>query len=160
MPLTFLALLVVCFSSSGILSTSPLRSSDHDAESLEQAVYKRINAYRVQNGLDELRWDDRLAAQARAHSVAMARGERAFGHSGFKERVESTGLRFTAAAENVGQNQGFDDPGGQAVQSWLHSRVHRTNIEGHFNLTGVGVARSRNGTFLFTQIFMLAPARE
>ncbi len=90
----------------------------------------------------------------------MARGKRGFGHSGFSERVKATGLQFTSAAENVGQNQGFDDPAGQAVEGWLHSHGHRTNIEGRFNLTGVGVARSRNGTFFFTQIFMLTAREE
>jgi len=160
MRLYFLLLLVLNFCFSPILSSPPGGSSDPDARSLEQAVYEKINAYRVRNGLGELRWNDRVAAQARKHSVAMARGERAFGHSGFSERVKATGLQFTSAAENVGQNQGFDDPAGQAVEGWLHSHGHRTNIEGSFNLTGVGVARSRNGTFFFTQIFILTAQEE
>ncbi len=157
MRLYFLVLLVLSFCFSPILSAPPARDSDPSADRLGRAVYKKINAYRVRNGLNELRWNDRVADQARAHSVAMARGERRFGHSGFSERVKATGIDFTSAAENVGQNQGFDDPVGQAVEGWLHSQGHRTNIEGRFNLTGVGVARSRNGTFFFTQIFLESP---
>ncbi|RPJ53922.1 MAG: CAP domain-containing protein [Acidobacteria bacterium] len=127
-----------------------------DLRDMERDVYKKINAYRAGKGLDQLGWDDRLADQARVHSVAMARGKRGFGHGGFNDRIEATRVQFTSAAENVGQNQGFDDPADQAVEGWLDSDGHRTNIEGRYNLTGVGVARSRNGTLFFTQIFMLA----
>jgi len=134
----------------------PARPRDPQPEALERAVYKAINAYRIRNRLDELRWDDRIAAQARGHSLAMARGERGFGHSGFSQRIKATRVEYTAAAENVGENQGFDDPADQAVEGWLHSQGHRANIEGRYNLTGVGVARRRDGTYFFTQIFMLA----
>jgi len=138
------------------------RSADDgiDLRTMERDVHKKINAYRAEKGLDQLAWDDRLADQARAHSVAMARGKRGFGHSGFKERIDATRVQFTSAAENVGQNQGFDEPADQAVDGWLDSDGHRTNIEGRYNLTGVGVARSRSGTLFFTQIFMLAKRDE
>ncbi len=155
MRLMFLLSLALALCLSSILSAPRFKTGDTpEPETLERAVYKKINAYRVRKGLDELRWDGRLAAQARGHSVAMARGKQAFGHGGFDQRVKATGLEFTSAAENVGENQGFDDPAAQAVEGWLHSHGHRTNIEGRFNLTGVGVARGRNGTFFFTQIFM------
>ncbi len=87
----------------------------------------------------------------------MAQGRRGFGHARFSRRIKAAGIEFTSAGENVGQNQGFDDPADQAIEGWLRSPGHRANIEGRYNLTGVGVARSRNGTFFFTQIFMLAP---
>jgi uncharacterized protein YkwD len=90
----------------------------------------------------------------------MARGKMRFGHGGFNERIEAAGVPFTSAAENVGQNQGFDDPADQAVKGWLESHGHRTNIEGRYNLTGIGAARSRNGTLFFTQIFILRPEKK
>jgi len=126
-----------------------------DPSAVEKAVHAKINAYRLENGLDRLRWDERLAEQARSHSRRMARREVPFGHSGFRERVRATGVKFSASAENVGENQGYDDPVAQAVEGWLNSKGHRENIEGRYNLTGVGVARTRDGTFYFTQIFML-----
>ena len=57
--------------------------------------------------------------------------------------------------ENVATNQGFPDPAETAVQGWLDSPPHRENIEGDFNLAGVGIAENADGLFYFTQIFAL-----
>lgn len=154
MRLMFLLFYVMAFCSSSILSAPPGRSFDLDPGGMERAIYKQINAYRARRGLEKLRWDDRMADQARVHSRNMARGRQGFGHSGFKQRIRATGLRFSSAAENVGQNRGYEDPADEAIAGWLNSHGHRENIEGDYNATGVGVARSRNGTFFFTQIFM------
>ena len=104
--------------------------------------------------------DSRLTKQARAHSRNMAAGDVSFGHDGFEGRIEQSGIRLSAAAENVGTNLGMDHPARHAVQAWLKSPGHRTNIEGHYNLTGIGVARARDGSWFFTQIFVKSrPAR-
>ncbi|HXK59376.1 MAG TPA: CAP domain-containing protein [Acidobacteriota bacterium] len=145
-------LLVFCCT---ILLSNPDRSTD--PQRLERAIYEKINAYRVARGLSRLEWSERLAVQARAHSAAMARHKVSFGHSGFRQRVRASGLPYRSAAENVGHNQGFDDPASHAVKGWLESRGHRTNIEGDYDLTGVGVVRSRDGSFYFTQIFLQTP---
>jgi uncharacterized protein YkwD len=41
-----------------------------------------------------------------------------------------------------------------AVDGWLGSPHHRENIEGNFDRTGVGIARSGDGTYYYTQIFI------
>ena len=43
---------------------------------------------------------------------------------------------------------------GKSLSDWLHSQHHRENIEGRFDVTGVGIARSRDGTYFFTQLFV------
>jgi len=40
------------------------------------------------------------------------------------------------------------------VNNWLSDAAHRANIEGSFNLTGVGVAEASNGVVYFTQLFI------
>jgi len=40
------------------------------------------------------------------------------------------------------------------VRGWLESRAHRENIDGSYNLTGIGVARNAAGEVFFTQIFV------
>ena len=37
----------------------------------------------------------------------------------------------------------------------LYSPGHRKNMEGQFNLTGIGCARGKDGVFYFTQLFGL-----
>jgi len=50
-------------------------------------------------------------------------------------------------------NWGSTDPVGVAVSGWLNSTGHRNNIEGNYDLTGVGVAKSSDGKYYLTQMF-------
>jgi uncharacterized protein YkwD len=86
----------------------------------------------------------------------MASGQVPFSHQGFEERVRlsTKSIPFRSAAENVAYNQGFSDPGRQAVQGWIKSSGHRKNMEGNFNLTGIGVSKNARGEYYFTQIFI------
>ena len=94
---------------------------------------------------------------ARAHSRAMASGRVRLGHSGFDERAASLarsgGLQHTA--ENVSKHRGrsVEEVAAVALEMWLKSRSHRANLEGDFQLTGVGAARGRDGVIYLTQIF-------
>ncbi len=45
------------------------------------------------------------------------------------------------------------------MSGWLRSPGHRENIEGAYDLTGIGVARSRQGVYYFTQLFAGTRAR-
>ena len=119
---------------------------------LEQAVFQQVNAYRARQRLPALRWDERLAQQARQHSQTMLNS--GLGHAGFEQRLASIGLPWSAAAENVAYSQGRPDPATQAVQDWLGSPGHRRNLEGPFTLTGIGAARNARGEVTFTQIFL------
>jgi uncharacterized protein YkwD len=121
---------------------------------LEQAVHTQINQHRRSKGLSPLTFDARIAQQSRTHSQAMASGKVPFSHNGFQQRVQAISIPFRAVAENVAYNLGHSDPAKVAVQNWLKSSGHRQNIEGNFNLTGVGVARNAKGEVYFTQIFL------
>jgi uncharacterized protein YkwD len=125
-------------------------------EAMEQSIHTQINQYRRSKGLPALTIDSRITQQARAHSQAMANGKVPFSHQGFDKRVQAIGraISYSSAAENVAQNQGFSNPARQSVQGWIKSPGHRKNIEGSYNLTGIGVARSSDGTYYFTQIFI------
>ena len=59
-------------------------------------------------------------------------------------------------AENVGYNMGYSDPAGRVVERWLNSPGHKKNIEGNYNLTGIGVIQADQVTYYFTQIFVLS----
>ena len=65
-------------------------------------------------------------------------------------------IAYSAAAENVAYNSGYSDPATQAVQGWLKSTGHRQNLEGNYNLTGIGIAKNAKGEYYFTQIFILS----
>jgi uncharacterized protein YkwD len=106
--------------------------------------------------LPSLALDPRITQLARLHSAAMAAGRTPLGHEGFADRVETLSrvMSCRRTAENVAFNQGYRDPAADAVHGWLASRGHRENIEGPYELTGIGVVSNAAGEVYFTQIFV------
>lgn len=133
-----------------------LAQSTTSLTSIEQTVHTQINDYRTKKGLPKLTLDERISNIARTHSQNMANGTVPFSHNGFSERVKaiSTMIPYSSSAENVAYNMGYSDPATKAVQGWLNSTGHRQNIEGNYNLTGIGVAKNAKGQYYFTQIFI------
>jgi uncharacterized protein YkwD len=123
---------------------------------IEQQIFDLVNRHRVARGLAPLVLDRRIGEEARRHSAAMARGDTPIGHRGFRERIDvlRAVLPIRRSGENVGLNHGYPDPAAQVVRGWLESRDHRVNIEGTFDLTGVGVATNGKHEIFFTQIFV------
>lgn len=126
---------------------------------VEQQAHALVNEHRRNQGLARLQWSDVIADQCRMHSENMADGTVPFGHTGFNERgaaIDSV-IPHSASAENVARVSGsVADPAESAVSIWLESSGHRTNIEGNYDMTGVGVARSTDGRYYFTQFFLRA----
>jgi uncharacterized protein YkwD len=152
-PFLCAALVLAC---AGGAAPSPAPATT-DHRDLEQAVVRQVNAYRVRRHLRSLVADSSLARIARDHSRDMAERRVSFGHDGFNDRVKQAERRydFSEIAENVALN---DYPRARtvtvAVDGWLGSPHHRENIEGNFDRTGVGIARSGDGTYYYTQIFI------
>ena len=123
---------------------------------LEQSIYQQINQYRQSRNLPALKLDPHISEQARAHSQEMANGRVPFSHQGFDQRVKAISSRipYREAAENVAYNQGYKNPDRQAVEGWLKSSGHRHNIQGNYNLTGIGIVKNVKGEYYFTQIFI------
>lgn len=90
---------------------------------------------------------------ARRHSENMAKGNCAFGHSGFDQRYNKVKKIFQSctAAENVafGAQTGKD-----AVEQWKNSSPHRKNLLGGYKYVGIGTARSKQGRIYYTQILV------
>lgn len=123
---------------------------------LERAIHEQVNEYRRSQNLPPLKLDSNIIAVARAHSKAMASGRATFSHDGFDQRVEEISRRidYRSAGENLAYNFGYSDPGKQAVVGWIKSPGHRKNMEGNFDLTGIGVAQNAKGEYYFTQLFI------
>ncbi len=124
------------------------------AISIEQAILIDINAYRQKHFLPPLRMEAHIAKQAEHHSLEMAQHKTPFGHAHFLKRVKilrSEIKNAGAAAENVAFN--YKDAH-DVVKNWLLSPGHKKNIVGNYNLTGIGVARDKQGKIYFTQIFL------
>lgn len=125
-------------------------------EEIEARVLLLINEHREGENLPLLTLADAVTLQARIHSANMAAGTVSFGHDGIDQRIAAVTqtIPISAAAENVASNYGFQDPAAQAVSSWLNSADHLRNIEGDYDLTGIGVARNASGVLYYTQMFV------
>lgn len=131
-----------------------LSSPANSVDAIEKAVYNQVNQYRASKGLPPLTANLPMSEQARVHSQNMASGKVPFSHQGFQQRVTAVAIPYSSAAENVAYNQGYSDPATVAVQGWIKSTGHRQNMEGNFNLTGIGVATNSKGQYYFTQLFI------
>lgn len=137
-------------------SNSSTSGSDRSIADIEQQVHQQINQYRAEKKLPVLTLNESISEQARKHSQDMASGAVVFGHDGFTERARAIAnvITYSKTAENVAYNKGYADVAKQAVQGWLSSTGHRQNIDGEYNLTGIGVAKNAKGEYYFTQIFI------
>lgn len=113
-----------------------------------------VNDYRAKLGLAALTMIDVISKEAEGHSRNMATDKVPFSHDGFDDRAERIRRQIkpvNAWAENVAFGA---ETAKEVVDMWLHSPGHRKNIEGSYNLTGIGVAKSADGSLYFTQIFI------
>jgi uncharacterized protein YkwD len=127
-------------------------------EALEQAIFVQVNEYRRSRQLPPLKWDDRVSAEARAHSRAMADKRVRVGHDGLKRRARAIALRGVLV-RRVGENVAYifsqNDPAMRAFNGWVRSPGHRQNMEERrYTLTGVGVVQDSQGATYFTQIYV------
>ena len=153
-------LLVSAFFLCAVYCSAPARMPESPtaaAGELEASTHELVNKHRRTVRLSPLAYNARIAAVARRHSEDMAAGRVPAGHEGFEEshRDLSKIIPLSGIAENVGIN---DYPPSEtvraAVSGWLSSRGHRENIEGRYDLTGVGIARDARGVYYYTQIFV------
>ena len=140
-------------------SGGPRAKEEHYSDLVDR-VHRQVNEFRRVHGLKPLMLDPLISAQAREHSADMAQKGKTISHSGFNQRLQEIGKKipYRAAAENVAASVGYKNPAQTAVEGWKNSPEHRKNMLGDFDLTGIGVAQSKDGGYFFTQIF-LKPAK-
>jgi uncharacterized protein YkwD len=130
----------------------------------ESRTHQLVNAHRANYGRASLAWSSGIANIARQHSINAANGSisqsQFIDHYGADGRFVQISQIMTASskAENVHWNQGYADPPAVALNSWKNSTGHNNNmLNSTYNVTGIGVAISGNGTVYFTQLFAKSP---
>ncbi|MGB6299712.1 MAG: CAP domain-containing protein [Rivularia sp. (in: cyanobacteria)] len=142
---------------SDLITLSPKSvNAASDVAAMEKSVHRQINQYRRKKGLPALKLDSKISKIAREHSKRMADKKVAFGHNGSSSRYNKISkiVKYRGVAENVAYNMGYRNPGENAVKGWIKSSGHRRNIEGKYQVTGIGVAKNSKGEYYFTQLFV------
>lgn len=128
---------------------------------LEHTAFDWLNQKRAAQGLPPLKWNEEIAKVARYHSDDMARG-RYFSHkqangSMVNDRADLFGMSdWQSIGENIAFNRGFKLPAESACQQWMNSASHRENVlDKRWKEAGIGVAVGDDGSYYFTQVFIL-----
>jgi len=142
----------------------PAASGSPPAElaALEQRLHAAVNRVRAERHLIALERRPELDAVARAHSRDMVE-RRYFAHetpeglSPVDRLARGDVSGFTLAAENLGITDRAE-PTREILHAWRASEVHRKNLYAPpFNTTGIGVARARDGSLVYTQLYLTYP---
>jgi uncharacterized protein YkwD len=162
MSLLALSLVATLIARLYLMRTSPPSPEKMAALSdQESKILKLVNAERGRAGLKPLRFSARLAVIARGHSNDMAM-RRYLDYSspdgiGPAQRVRGAGISYDAVGENIYMGDYREDETipERAVERWLASAEHRaTMLSREFTDTGVGIARSGDGSIYVTQDFV------
>ena len=130
------------------------QKENKELKSMSTEVFRLVNEHRAGMGLKPLKYNQQITDESLHHSQNMASGRIAFGHDGFEKRsnrLMKQIKQYTGSAENVATGA---STAREVVEMWLHSAVHKKNIEGNYTLSGIGIARDRTGTLFFTQMFI------
>ncbi|MFI4962761.1 MAG: CAP domain-containing protein [Legionellales bacterium] len=137
------------------LFVSAQKKTDNSYKDMAADILMYVNQHRTETQLKPLIMNKVISQAAQNHSRNMGDNKIPFGHIYLDERVAGINKQLkqtaTAWAENVASGQ-HNAKG--VVEMWLNSQGHRGNIEGDYNLTGIGIAKGKDGSLYFTQIFI------
>ena len=111
-------------------------------------MFDATNAFRSQNGVGPLVWDDALQRSARQHDLAMAAGNEMAhqlpGEASFDTRITDQGVNWVTVAENIGYNTDQTVAGALALRTMMINETapnddHRVN-KLNPNSTALGVS--------------------
>jgi uncharacterized protein YkwD len=150
------SLLVACFVATvltgGFFTANAQSAVQSDKMTTE--ILKYVNEYRAQHGLGPMTIDPAVCKGAEVHSRDMATHKVPFGHDGFDARMAQITAKVKPAngwAENVAAGPLNAK---EVVDMWLHSPGHKKNIEGNYNVCGIGICKGDDGALYFTHIFI------
>jgi uncharacterized protein YkwD len=132
----------------------------------EALIIVLVNAERQQFGLSALSKDSLLASLAKEHSISMVEnnffshtrypGERSFDYGMLPGEIRGENIAMIPTRQYIpGPYLSLQEVCEWAVSAWMNSSGHRANIlESRYTRTGVGVAFSEEGDYLYiTQMF-------
>lgn len=140
------------------------------ASGMEQLMWELINRDRgdpanapeTHGHALPLRWNDRLAAVARAHSADML-NQRYFAHvdpqgRSVAGRIEAAGMQWQAVGENIAIYTSVARAEAAFMNEPRFIKNHRANILSHdFTDVGIGIVTGPDGRLYITQDFYAAP---
>ena len=154
MQKTFLSLFSVILLSFFCVADATAQKKSTDYSQLATEILQLVNKHRTEMKLPALKMSPMIAKVAGTHSANMASGKVPFSHDGFDDRVAIINKQIKGAngwGENVAEGP---HTAKNVVDMWLRSPEHKKNIEGNYDLTGIAIAKSADGTIYYTELFV------
>jgi uncharacterized protein YkwD len=110
-----------------------------------------------------LKWNERLAAVARAHSLSMLK-QHSFSHTDpdgttFSVRIKRAGIPWEASGENIAIYDTVQRAESAFMNEPRFEGNHRGNIlNGSYTDVGIGVVQGPDGSLYITQDFIASPS--
>ncbi len=122
-----------------------------NVQELETQLHAMVNSHRNSIGQSTLEFNSIAYAYANDHTDYMiAKGS--LSHDNFNSRASK--ISSETEAKEVAENVAKAYPTAEAaLEGWLNSAPHKTNIEGDFTHTAISVKKTANGDIYYTQIF-------
>ncbi len=141
-----------------LLASAP---APYDAQSMspaEKRILEDLNHERIKNGLSPLTWNEQAAAAARAHARLLTKSANLShqfpSEASLPERLGTTGVRFTVAAENVARTEWIED----VHPALMGSPGHRANmLSPRYNAVGIGVIEDQGKIYVTQDFIFLVP---
>jgi uncharacterized protein YkwD len=141
-------------------NAAPASSGGHQLDGLEQDLFNRINGARKAAGLQPVAVDPSISAMSLHRSQDMV-AKNYFSHDApggdnYSALLKAGNVPFKWAGEIIAWNSyGADQTAAQAFNGFMQSPPHHDIImDGRYNYAGVGEARSGDGRYFFTVIFV------
>lgn len=121
----------------------------------EELVLKLINKQRKENGMAELKFDNRLMQIAKLKAFDMI-DENYISHNSDRygnifNMLKVNNIEYKLAGENIARNANET----RAVEAWMNSTTHKENIlEDRYEYTGICVVKDKEYGYIFVQVFM------
>ena len=151
------AICVVGLCSAPVRSEEPPVAPHATASKVAVEVVDLTNVERIDHRRKPLRANARLMHAAQVHAEQMARARQLAhvlpnaAYPRAEDRLAAANYRWQTYGENVALGQ---SGAATAVESWMHSRGHRTNIlNPDFTEMGAGYAIDREGRPYYVQVF-------
>lgn len=119
-------------------------------------VIRLVNVERTKNGLAPLKENSELSKVASVKAQDMI-DKNYFDHNSPTygspfDMMKKFGINYSAAGENIAYGQKTPE---EVMTAWMNSPGHRSNIlNSNFTEIGVGVAKDKNGTPYWVQMFI------
>ncbi len=130
-------------------------TQNYNLNSDEQEVFNLINKQRTNQGIPALKIDNEVSRVARIKAQDMV-SSNYFSHNSPTygspfDMLKSFKISYQAAAENIAANSSNSG----AVNAWMNSSGHRTNIlNSNYTYTGIGVVSSPVYGKMYVQMFI------